>query len=93
MSVSTSQPSSRSGYSGHGFPPAPKSVRLWPVVGPSREHDKLVPPDPKAQQAPRREHVPAWLVNIAIAIALALGILALLAAIRLFPLVQGYLGK
>jgi hypothetical protein len=89
MSVSTSQPSSRSGYSGHGLPPAPKSVRLWPVVGPSREHDKLVPPDHSARQAPRREPIPAWLVQLAF----MLGILAVLAAISLFPVLRNYLQK
>jgi hypothetical protein len=89
MSVSSSQPSSRSGYRGHGFPPAPKSVRLWPVVGPSREHDKLVPPSPRSQQAPRRAPIPAWLVQLAV----MLGILAVFAAIWLYPAVRNYLHK
>ena len=89
MSVSTPQPSSRSGLAHHGFPPAPKSVRLWPVVGPSRENDDLVPPAPRRTPVPHRFGVPAWVAKLAV----ILGILALISAVRGLPMLQRYLGN
>lgn len=89
MSVSTSQPPSRSGFARHGFPPAPKSVRLWPVGGPSREHDELAPPDPRKPPAQKQARVPTWVLQLAV----TLGILALFAALRCLPVLQKYLGN
>jgi len=89
MSVSTSQPPSRSGFASHGFPPAPKSVRLWPVVGPSREHDDLAPADPRRMPAPKPVRVPTWAIQAAVTLA----ILALGAGLRWWPVMKNYLGE
>lgn len=89
MAVSSSQSSSRSGFSRHGFPPAPKSVRLWPVIVPSREHDELAPDSPRTLHASRHKPFSAWLVQLAVILA----ILAGLGALRLLPVIQSYLAK
>lgn len=69
-SCSASQPSSRSGHWRHGFPPAPKSVRVWPVVGPSREVHELAPPE---QPLPKRSgltSIPLWALQLTAFLAL-----------------------
>lgn len=89
MAHAPSHPASRSGFGRHGFPPAPKSVRLWPVVGPSREHDELAPADPRRPQTQKHIRVPAWAIQLAVTLA----ILAVVGAFRLLPLIQSYLAK
>jgi hypothetical protein len=69
-SCSASQPSSNSGYRRHWIPPAPKSVRVWPVAGPSRELHELVPPE---QPLPKRSGIaaiPLWALQLAAILAL-----------------------
>lgn len=79
MSASSSrpQPSSRSGPWRHGFPPALKSVRVWPVVGPSRELKELVPPESPPPSSSKSARIPLWTVQLSVFLALLIALAAM----------------
>lgn len=72
-----SQPSSRSGPWRHGFPPAPKSVRVWPVRGPSCELNDLVPSESPLPSSSKTARIPLWAVQLSVFLALLIIFVAL----------------
>jgi hypothetical protein len=78
VSSSTSQPSSNSGYRRHWVPPAPKSVRVWAVVGPSREVHELAPPESPPTPRNCLAACPLWALQLTVFLALLIVVAGLI---------------